>query len=451
MALELRPKSRFRLRLGAASLRLARCRRQAAQEVFDQAETTADFYSELLLSVTEIEAALSRIEERLEAARPPGTAISLEDRGRGQPTARRLLQAPSRLIHSAANAAGRVALNAAGSAAGRAGNFAVSAGQASVATTFRATAFGVRQSVQTTWCVVRPPLAQAVSYVVTPSGFFTSASTLCALFSLPLAALAAVASAGAVGAGAASAALQTSAELVRTGACRGPDGAATALEVLQRALRDPNYARELEDMLRTERENSKTRRQKLLRRAHTWATMVNIGIIARVSPRVSDVVSRKVLSSGQPPGLEALRTALLTGGPGAFGALEEVLAGQRSALVESTRLTLAVSTWLNTTGHNKVDLLRSSSGRSVECIAISARHVAEYRSLGLRGGCHAACRDALGAMSSSLAEGPAAAAVSSVSGLVCSPVSLATRWLPLSILRGGEAAAAEQSDRKSVV
>jgi len=284
-----------------------------------------------------------------------------------------------------------------------------------------------------------------VSYVVTPSGFFTSASTLCALFSLPLAALAALASAGAVGAGAASAALQTSAELVRTGACRGPDGAATALEVLQRALRDPNYARELEDMLRTERENSKTRRQKLLRRAHTWATMVNIGIIARVSPRVSDVVSRKVLSSGQPPGLEALRTALLTGGSGAFGALEEVLAGQRSALVESTRLTLAVSTWLNTAGHNKVDLLRSSSGRSVECIAISARHVAEYRSLGLRGGCHAACRDALGVMSSSLAEGPAAAAVSSVSGLVYSPVSLATRWLPLSILRGGETAVAEQS------
>eukprot|EP00439_Symbiodinium_sp_Y106_P028564 s2494_g3.t1 len=432
MALELRPKSRFRHRLGAVST-------LAAQEVFDPAETTADCYSELLLSVTDIEAALSRIEERLEAARPPSTAISLEDRGRGQQTARRLLQAPSRLIHSAANAAGRVALNAAGSAAGRAGNFAVSAGQASVATTFRATAFGVRQSVQTTWCVVRPPLAQAVSYVVTPSGFFTSASTLCALFSLPLAALAALASAGAVGAGAASAALQTSAELVRTGACRGPDGAATALEVLQRALRDPNYARELEDMLRTERENSKTRRQKLLRRAHTWATMVNIGIIARVSPRVSDVVSRKVLSSGQPPGLEALRTlggllrngtALLTGGPGAFGALEEVLAGQRSALVESTRLTLAVSTWLNTAGHNKVDLLRSSSGRSVECIAISARHVAEYRSLGLRGGCHAACRDALGVMSSSLAEGPAAAAVSSVSGLVYSPVSLATRWLP---------------------
>ena len=35
----------------------------------------------------------------------------------------------------------------------------------------------------------------------------------------------------------------------------------------------PVLLQELEDMLRTERENSKTRRQKLLRRAHTWATM----------------------------------------------------------------------------------------------------------------------------------------------------------------------------------
>ena len=38
-------------------------------------------------------------------------------------------------------------------------------------------------------------------------------------------------------------------------------------------IHTPSLLQELEDMLRTERENSKTRRQKLLRRAHTWATM----------------------------------------------------------------------------------------------------------------------------------------------------------------------------------
>ena len=47
---------------------------------------------------------------------------------------------------------------------------AAPAREVSVVTTFRATSFGARQSVQTTWRVVRPPLAQAVSYVITPSG-----------------------------------------------------------------------------------------------------------------------------------------------------------------------------------------------------------------------------------------------------------------------------------------
>jgi len=195
-------------------------------------------------------------------------------------------------------------------------------------------------------------------------------------------------------------------------------------------------------MLRAERDNSRTRRQKLFRRAHTWASMVNAGLISRLSPTVSDLVSRRVLSTGQ-PGLEALRAALIAGGPGAFGALDEVLGGQRSALIESTRLTLAVSTWFNTTAHSKVDLLRSSSGRSVECIAISARHVAEYRSLGLAGGSQAVCRDAIGLVGSALAEGPAGAAMASVSGLVSRPVRLAERWLPVSIFHVFEPPRAE--------
>ncbi|CAJ1360658.1 unnamed protein product, partial [Effrenium voratum] len=336
-------------------------------------------------------------------------------------------------VDCAARGAARRALRAAGQVAGTAGGVAVSAGQASVVTTFRATSLGVRSSAQTSWRLVRPPLEQAVSYVVTPSGdgfnlltpgFFTSCSTLCALGALPLAALASLASAGAVTANAASASLQTCAELVRTGACRGTDG--TAWEVLQRALRDPDYARELEEMLRAERQSAQSRRKKLLRHAHTWASVVNSGLIARVAPRVSDVVSRRVLLSGQATGLDALRTALSAGA----GALDEVLAGQRSALVESTRVTLSVSTWLNTTANDKVDLLRSSSGRSVECVATSARHVAEYRSLGLAGGSRAACRDAAQLIGAGLVEGPAAHAVArlSVYGSYVLP-SFATRWL----------------------
>ncbi|CAJ1418260.1 unnamed protein product [Effrenium voratum] len=431
MAVQLRPDSLVRVALGNVALRLARCRRLAREGLPQDVE----FYQEFMTHVATMEAAALRMERMLDV---PAAPVVLGQGGRAPSW--RLVFAPAALLRSAADGAvrsagcavdcaargaARRALRAAGQVAGTAGGVAVSAGQASVVTTFRATSLGVRSSAQTSWRLVRPPLEQAVSYVVTPSGFFTSCSTLCALGALPLAALASLASAGAVTANAASASLQTCAELVRTGACRGTDG--TAWEVLQRALRDPDYARELEEMLRAERQSAQSRRKKLLRHAHTWASVVNSGLIARVAPRVSDVVSRRVLLSGQATGLDALRTALSAGA----GALDEVLAGQRSALVESTRVTLSVSTWLNTTANDKVDLLRSSSGRSVECVATSARHVAEYRSLGLAGGSRAACRDAAQLIGAGLVEGPAAHAVArlSVYGSYVLP-SFATRWLP---------------------
>eukprot|EP00931_Biecheleriopsis_adriatica_P056467 TRINITY_DN33457_c0_g2_i1.p1 TRINITY_DN33457_c0_g2~~TRINITY_DN33457_c0_g2_i1.p1 ORF type:complete len:472 (+),score=95.11 TRINITY_DN33457_c0_g2_i1:27-1418(+) len=439
-ALQLRPASRTRLRLGAVLLRLAACRRLAAKEAL-QAPLDCE-EEQLLKALSQAEDVACLLEEILKSMESHGSSVPpivledqpesecsrshLEQEGRPSETESGNEEAPQSWLGSPVESAKSLARRSVGRAASTLGSYAAKAGQAGALNTCRAAAFGLRRSAATTWKLARPPLTQALSYVVTPSGFLTSASTLAACGSVQLASLAAASSAAAVGASAASAALQTSAELIQQG-CRAPGAdSGSSLEVLRRALRDPDYARQLEDMLRAERASTVTRRQKLLRRAKTWASLVNTGLVAKVAPRVSDVVSRRMLSN-QPIGLEAFRQAL---GAGA-GALDDLLVGQRSALLETTKLTLATSTWFNTKAHAKVDLLRSSSGRSVECIASVARRVAEYRALGPREGCRAVSRDVLNSVTSSLfTEGPAAAAVERVGSIVGRPLSFVGRWMP---------------------
>jgi len=88
--------------------------------------------------------------------------------------------------------------------------------------------------------------------------------------------------------------------------------------------------------------------------------------------------------------------------------LTDLLVGQRSVVLESTRVVMRVSTWLNTAAASRVEGLRGSSDRSLELLLEAAGQVAAYRAQGWQQGLRAALQDLLGA----------AGGLSSASGLV---------------------------------
>jgi len=107
-----------------------------------------------------------------------------------------------------------------------------------------------------------------------------------------------------------------------------------------------------------------------------WANVVNANVIARASPRAAGLVSKRVL------GNQDIGAALRQGG----SALTDLLASQRSALLESTRLVMHANASLSTSAYALLDDVRGSSERSVEMLIEVSRRVATYRELGPIGG-----------------------------------------------------------------
>jgi len=81
------------------------------------------------------------------------------------------------------------------------------------------------------------------------------------------------------------------------------------------------------------------------------------------------------------------------GDPQANINVDDLVSGRRSYLLESTRVTLFLNTWISTSLHQKVQLLASTSDNSVEYLVCVAGKVSEYRQLGWQDGTVAAYND----------------------------------------------------------
>jgi len=252
-----------------------------------------------------------------------------------------------------------------------------------LAATAEAAGRGVQTSIVSTYQACKPHVISTVKYLVTPYGLLNTGSTACAFASVQLAALAAASAAGAVGADAAAGALQTSAEVARA---TGNTGA------VRRALRDPAYAERLQRALTARRAmQAQGRAHKLASRAVTWAKMVNTGVVARVSPMASNLVSNtgyrlyRMLGKGSAPEIldEAERR-------------DAALADQRSYLVESTRLALVVNAWVSTDLLAKADGLRASPDESVAKLVALAATTSGYVQQGWYDGSLAVYSDIVG-------------------------------------------------------
>eukprot|EP00929_Paragymnodinium_shiwhaense_P112721 TRINITY_DN80990_c0_g1_i2.p1 TRINITY_DN80990_c0_g1~~TRINITY_DN80990_c0_g1_i2.p1 ORF type:complete len:352 (+),score=68.21 TRINITY_DN80990_c0_g1_i2:70-1125(+) len=261
---------------------------------------------------------------------------------------------------------------------------------------------GIKTTVVTSWAVAKPPILGVCSYIVTPGGFLTSGSTACAFVSLQLSAVSSACSAASVAVNAASAALQTSAEVVH---------ATGDTDALRKALADPGYAQELQGIITERRQQS--RRQQLKQRCTAWAALLNSSVIARVSPRVSSLVSHRVLPQ------KDIASALQQGG----GALDDLLTSQRAALLESMKLFTAINNWLNTRATSHVEDLRGSSGKSIESLLEVVQQIAKYRALGVVTGTRAAAQDVLVA-AGAVGTSAAGAMANTVVGVVSMPFSL---------------------------
>lgn len=244
-----------------------------------------------------------------------------------------------------------------------------------------ATAHAAKNTAVTTYYHVKPSVVSAAKYATSPSGCLNLGATACAFASLQFATVATVSSTASVSANGLAAVLQTSAEIA---SATGDTGA------IRRALRDPSYAKDLQEILNQRREAKQRRR--VLDTVQVWASLVNDNAVARVSP----FASRLVAGTGA-------RVARLF-----WGRREEVsvdgdadpsveehaaMGGKRSYLLESTRLALFVNSWVSTTLHSKVHELRDTPEHSVEFLVSVAGRVSEYRQAGWYEGSQAAYGD----------------------------------------------------------
>lgn len=238
------------------------------------------------------------------------------------------------------------------------------------------TASGAQHSAVATYLVLKPKVVCAVRYLITPSGFLNVGATACSFTSLQLATLATTCSAASVSANGLGAILQTSSEVI---AATGDSGA------IRRALRDPSYARELQELLN--KRHQQKQRHRLLQTLSVWASLVNDGAVARVSPLASRVAART----------GARVTRLITGeddeAPRDDMDVHRMVKGKRSYLIESTRLALFVNTWVSTAMHEKVHAMRDTPEHSVQYLVGVAGQASEYHQLGWYAGSRAAYHD----------------------------------------------------------
>lgn len=234
-----------------------------------------------------------------------------------------------------------------------------------VATVYAAAA-GAQQSAITTYNLARPKVVAAVQYVVSPSGALNVGATACAFTSFQLATLATTCSTASVTANGLAAVLTTSAEVV---VATGSTGA------IRQALRDPQYAKKLQELLNKRREAKQRRR--FLDTFTTWASLVNSGV--SMVPGLN-TVSRVVAGTGS-----RLSSLVFAPDPDADGdpaAVGAAVVGKKSYLLESTRLALFVNSWVSTSLHGKVHALRDTPENSVQFLVSVAGQAAEYRQLG---------------------------------------------------------------------
>jgi len=233
-----------------------------------------------------------------------------------------------------------------------------------------------------------PILKDMVVYSTSPDGMtvlLDMGASLHMLASLPLAAAATFFSVASVGVSAGGTALHTAAEVVRE---TGDTGA------IRRALKQPDYAKELQVQLAERRRNAN--KGQFLRRAKTWSNAVNTGVVSRVSPTMSRLFERT--GSGLVWAVPLLRTedGAAAGEPERRLTLSDVagmLADQASDVSESTKLMLLMNAWTSTELAKKAESLKEPEDQSVELLVGLAGRVGEYGELGWIRGSQAAYGD----------------------------------------------------------
>lgn len=359
--------SRVRLDCELAIRHLAKCRHLALTLMHAQAQAHCDFTTWKLHRASRITADINRAISQLDATlnmQVEETVVTLADLDEDA-----LPAEPHWLVSRAQSGAEYMARTAS---------------RPLVATAYAA-ASGAKQSAITTYAYVRPRIVCAVQYVVSPSGFLNIGATASALASLQLATLATTCSTASVGANGLAAVLQTSAEVIQA---TGDTGA------IRQALRDPSYAKELQQILNQRRQVKQRRR--LVDTLTAWASLVNSGPIAMLSPTASKVVAGTGARFARLVCISGAEAPVNGDGETASWDVHGAAVSRRSYLLESTRLALFVNSWVSTTLHGKVHTLRDTPDNAVQFLVSVAGNVSEYRQLGWYDGSQAAYRDVIG-------------------------------------------------------